>query len=127
MRFSGIWVFGSALLLANMPLSLWAEEGTDGKSLGTGQASYYAAKFSGRRTANGETYSPGALTAAHRSVPFGRRILVTHLGNGRQVIVRINDRGPHIKSRIIDLSYAAARAIGLHKSGTAQVKLTLIP
>jgi rare lipoprotein A len=106
--------------------SLSARDGAEGAALGSGQASYYAQKFAGRRTASGEAYSPGALTAAHRTAPFGSRVRVTHLGNGRSVIVRVNDRGPWTRGRVIDLSYAAAEKIGLHRSGTAQVKLTLL-
>lgn len=97
-----------------------------GQSLGIGQASYYASKFVGKRTASGEAYRHEALTAAHRSAPFGSRIKVTNLGNGRDVIVRVNDRGPWTGGRIIDLSYAAAKQIGLDKSGTAKVSLTMV-
>lgn len=97
-----------------------------GRNLGTGIASYYGHEFSGRRTANGETYRGSALTAAHRTAPFGSRIRVRNLGNGREVVVRVNDRGPWSRGRIIDLSYAAAKAIGLHRSGTARVKLTMV-
>jgi rare lipoprotein A len=96
------------------------------KDFGSGIASYYAAKFAGRRTASGETYSPKAMTAAHRTAPFGSKIRVTHLGSGKDVVVRINDRGPHVKGRIIDLSYAAAEKIGLTRSGTARVRLTRV-
>ena len=109
------------LLVLAVPLS--AREG--GRHLGTGQASYYAQSFNGKRTANGEAYSPGAMTAAHRSAPFGSMIRVRHLGNGREVVVRINDRGPWTKGRVIDLSWAAAKQIGLHRSGTARVSLML--
>lgn len=110
-------------VLALLALPLSAREG--GKHLGTGQASYYAQSFNGKRTANGEAYSPGAMTAAHRSAPFGSMIRVRHLGNGREVVVRVNDRGPWAKGRVIDLSWAAARQIGLHRSGVARVSLTL--
>jgi rare lipoprotein A len=94
--------------------------------LGSGIASYYAREFKGSRTANGEKFDPGAFTAAHRTAKFGSRIKVTHLGNGKDVVVRINDRGPWTKGRIIDISYAAAKQIGMHRSGTARVKLTLL-
>jgi rare lipoprotein A len=117
-----IWL-GLAVLVLAAP-SLGAR--TEGSGLGSGVASYYANSFSGQRTASGEPYRPGALTAAHRSAPFGSRVRVKHLGNGREVTVRINDRGPHVRGRVIDLSYAAARAIGLHRSGTARVSLTLL-
>ena len=97
-----------------------------GRSLGSGIASYYGQGFAGRRTANGERYRPAVLTAAHRTAPFGSRIKVRNLANGREVVVRVNDRGPWARGRVIDLSYAAAKAIGLHKSGTARVSLTLL-
>ena len=96
------------------------------RALGSGIASYYGAEFAGRRTASGEPYRAGAFTAAHRTARFGSHIRVRNLGNGREVIVRINDRGPWSSGRVIDLSYAAAKVIGLHKSGTARVNLTLI-
>jgi rare lipoprotein A len=114
------WLGFGALALAALPLA--AKSG----GLGSGVASYYAQSFAGKRTASGEPYRPDALTAAHRSAQFGSRIRVKHLGNGREVVVRINDRGPWAKGRVIDLSYAAAKAIGLHRSGTARVSLTLV-
>jgi rare lipoprotein A len=126
MRIIRILAIGCALLL---PLSISPESakaGGEGKHLGTGHASYYGNEFSGRRTASGEKYTPGALTAAHRTVRFGGKVRVTHIGNGREVTVRVNDRGPFVKGRVIDLSYAAAQKIGLHKSGTARVRLTLV-
>lgn len=89
----------------------------------TGVASWYKM---GKVTANGERFNPGGLTAAHRTLPFGTRVLVTNLRNGRKVMVRINDRGPFIKGRIIDLAYGAARKIGLHHSGIARVKLKIV-
>lgn len=88
-----------------------------------GTASYYGRGFAGRPTANGEIFDPNALTAAHRTLPFGTKILVTNKRNGKQVVVRVNDRGPFIKDRIVDLSEAAAREIGMIRSGTARVRL----
>ena len=114
------WLAMAALALAALPL---AARSTD---LGSGMASYYASSFAGKRTASGEIYSPGAMTAAHRTAPFDSFIRVRHLGTGREVTVRINDRGPHVKGRVIDLSLAAAKVIGLHRSGTARVSLTLV-
>jgi len=87
----------------------------------TGEASFYGKEFNGRPTASGERFDMHALTAAHRTLPFGTRVRVTNLANGKSVIVRINDRGPHVRARIIDLSYGAARAIGI--SGAARVTL----
>jgi rare lipoprotein A len=88
-----------------------------------GTASYYADQFHGRKTANGEKFNMHELTAAHRFLPFGTRVKVTNLNNGKDVIVRINDRGPYVKGRIIDLSIGAAREIGIVKSGIVKVKL----
>jgi rare lipoprotein A len=87
-------------------------------------ASYYGHEFAGRRTASGERFNPGAMTAAHRTLPFGTRVRVTNTRNGRSVIVRINDRGPHVKGRAIDLSHGAARAIGM--GGTGNVRLQVL-
>jgi len=92
----------------------------------TGMASYYAGDFIGRTTANGERFDMHALTAAHRTLPFNTRVKVTNLSNGLSVVVRINDRGPFRKGRIIDLSRAAAEKIGLIGPGTAEVELVVI-
>jgi rare lipoprotein A len=92
----------------------------------TGQASYYSAAFHNRQTASGERYSKYAMTAAHRTLPFGTRVRVTHIGNGRSIVVRINDRGPFVEGRIIDLSYAAARKLGMVREGVAKVRLELL-
>jgi rare lipoprotein A len=91
-----------------------------------GVASYYGGRFHGRRTASGVRFDMHGLTAAHRTLPFGTRVRVTHLGNGRTVDVRINDRGPYIGGRIIDLSRGAAGAIGMHHQGVARVKVTVL-
>lgn len=92
-------------------------------NLAGGIASYYDNEFAGRRTANGETYNPSAMTAAHRTAPFGSRIKVTNPANGKEAVVRVNDRGPWARGRVIDVSYAAAAKLGLLKSGTAKVQL----
>ncbi|MDJ0715244.1 MAG: septal ring lytic transglycosylase RlpA family protein [Prochloraceae cyanobacterium] len=91
-----------------------------------GKASWYGGSFHGRPTANGEKYNQYALTAAHRTLPFGTRVRVTNLNNGRSVIVRINDRGPFIRGRIIDLSRAAASQIGMLGSGIAPVRVEVL-
>lgn len=91
-----------------------------------GMASYYGGKFHGRRTASGERFNMYALTAAHRKLPFGTLVRVTNLNNKRSVKVRINDRGPFIKGRIIDLSYAAAKKIGMLKKGVVKVRITVL-
>jgi rare lipoprotein A len=91
-----------------------------------GKASWYGPGFHGKRTANGERFNQNDLTAAHRSLPFGTKVKVTNVHNGRSVVVRINDRGPFSRGRIIDLSKAAARLIGLFQSGTAPVILEVL-
>lgn len=88
-----------------------------------GRASWYGSRHQGRRTASGERFDMRALTAAHPSLPFGSRVKVTNLGNQRSVVVRVNDRGPHSRERIIDLSRAAAERLGLLGSGVARVRL----
>lgn len=92
----------------------------------SGNASWYGAKFHGRRTANGERYDMNQLTAAHRTLPFGTKVRVTNQRNGRAVVVRINDRGPFAGRRIIDLSRGAAGALGMVNSGVAPVKLEVL-
>ena len=87
----------------------------------TGLASWYGERFQGRRTASGERFDLHQFTAAHRTLPFGTRVRVHNLDNGREVVVRINDRGPFKGGRVIDLSRAAAAAIGIVQSGTARV------
>ena len=91
-----------------------------------GKASWYGPGFHGRLTANGERYNQYALTAAHKSLPFGTRVRVTNVNNGRSVVVRINDRGPFIRGRVIDLSTAAARNIGMIHHGVVPVRLQII-
>ncbi|MFY7899680.1 MAG: septal ring lytic transglycosylase RlpA family protein [Chitinophagaceae bacterium] len=88
-----------------------------------GNASYYADKFIGRSTANGEKYSATKFTAAHRTLPFGTMVKVTNLQNGKSVVVRINDRGPFVSGRIIDLSKIAAKQIDVITAGVARVKI----
>jgi len=92
----------------------------------TGQASWYGKAHQGELTANGEHFDMHALTAAHRTLPFGTIVRVTHLKTGKSVNVRINDRGPFRNGRIIDLSYEAAKKLGIVDRGTARVKLTVI-
>jgi rare lipoprotein A len=87
-------------------------------------ASWYGPGFHGRKTANGERYNMYAMTAAHRTLPLSSYVEVTNLKNHRSVIVRINDRGPYIGNRVIDLSYAAAKELGIHKKGLGAVKIT---
>ncbi|MGK7943721.1 MAG: septal ring lytic transglycosylase RlpA family protein [Microcystaceae cyanobacterium] len=96
------------------------------KGVSRGTASWYGPGFHGRRTANGERYNQHGLTAAHRHLPFGTRVRVTNLRNNRSVVVRINDRGPFVGGRIIDLSAGAAKQIGVYHSGIAPVKVEIL-
>lgn len=91
-----------------------------------GKASFYAKKFSGRRTAYGERVRPEALEGAHRTLPLNTLVEVTNLSNQRTVIVRINDRGPYAKGRVIDLTHAAAKTLGMISQGVASVSLRVI-
>jgi rare lipoprotein A len=113
-------------ILALLAVPILAQAGDVRRHVGEGMGSYYGNEFAGSRTANGERFDPGAMTAAHRSLAFHSRVAVTNLSNGKEVIVRINDRGPWGKGRIIDISHAAAKQIGMHRSGTARVKLELL-
>jgi len=92
----------------------------------TGQASWYGGKHHGRPTASGEPFNQHALTAAHRSLPFGSRVQVTNLRNERRVVVRINDRGPFTRGRIIDLSRGAAQQLDMLRDGVVPVQLQLL-
>lgn len=92
----------------------------------TGSASWYGGKFHGRTTANGERYNMHEMTAAHRSLPFGTKVRVTNPSNGKAVTVRINDRGPFVGNRVIDLSRGAAQAVGMIQQGVARVTIEVL-
>lgn len=96
------------------------------RAIQTGKASWYGDAHHGRKTASGETFDMNALTAAHRTLPLGTRVLVTNLANGRSIEVRINDRGPRVSDRIIDLSFAAARALGGVGAGVFRVRIAVV-
>ena len=117
---------GHLTALSLLALPVLAQAGDSRSHIGDGMASYYGSEFAGSRTASGERFDPAGLTAAHRSLAFHSRVVVTNLTNGKEVVVRVNDRGPWGKGRIIDISHAAAREIGMHRSGTARVKLELL-
>lgn len=91
-----------------------------------GTASWYGGQFHGRKTANGETFDMNAMTCAHRTLPFGTLLHVTNLDNGRTATVRVNDRGPYVSGRIVDLSRGAASALDMLATGTAQVELKAV-
>src|SRR3954470_14006445 len=99
--------------------------GTPG-AIQTGIASWYGPGFHGKRTANGEIYNQYELTAAHPTLPLGTRVMVTNPRTRQSIEVRINDRGPFVGGRVIDLSYAAARSIGLYEPGTAPVRIEVL-
>jgi rare lipoprotein A len=88
-----------------------------------GRASWYGGRFNGRRTASGERFNMNALTAAHKTLPLAAYVRVTNTANQKSVVVRINDRGPYVRGRVIDLSYAAGRELGLQHTGTARVEI----
>ena len=90
-----------------------------------GEISYYAEKFHGRKTASGQRFDMNGFTAAHRSLPFGTKVEVTNLSNGKSVVVEVNDRGPYAEDRILDLSPAAARKLGLLGKGTAKARIVV--
>lgn len=115
-----------AVDLSDIEIPVEAEPEPAVRGLGSGIASYYGARFAGRKTANGERFNPGALTAAHKTLPFGSKVRVTHERTGKSVIVRINDRGPYVHGRMIDLSRAAAEQIGLVRAGHGRVTLELL-
>lgn len=100
-----------------------SDKNNDKQNTEEGIASWYGQAFQGRRTASGEKFDMHMMTAAHRKLPFNTEVKVTYLKNGKSVTVRINDRGPYKEGRIIDLSYAAAKAIGLDIDGIGKVKL----
>ncbi|MFN5318039.1 MAG: septal ring lytic transglycosylase RlpA family protein [Bacteroidia bacterium] len=91
-----------------------------------GMASYYADKFVGRRTASGDVYRHDSLTAAHKTLPFGTKLRITHVANGRSVVVRVNDRGMKGLNRVVDLSRSAAEELGMISSGVAKVEVEIL-
>ena len=103
-----------------------AQEKPSGMRAVSGSASWYGPGFHGRKTANGERYDMHALTAAHRSLPFGTKVRVTNRSNGKSVVVRINDRGPYASGRVIDLSRGAAQAVSMIGSGVVPVNLEVL-
>jgi rare lipoprotein A len=125
-------VLGAALALFPLPAATEtgpqaSPQAASREAAEVGVASWYGADFHGRKTANGEVYDKERLTCAHRTLPFGTFLRVSNLDNGSSVVVRVNDRGPFAKNRVIDLSEAAARIIGMIPTGTARVSLTAIP
>jgi rare lipoprotein A len=124
------WIFftgclGAAAILTRCTYPGMAERRTQDRVL-FGKASFYGAEFHGRKTSSGETYDQNRLTAAHRTLPFGTVCRVTNLKNGKSVVVRVNDRGPFIQGRILDLSYKAANLLEGVKAGVMDVKIEIL-
>jgi rare lipoprotein A (peptidoglycan hydrolase) len=97
------------------------------KKVFRGKASWYGPDFHGKKMANGEVFDQSKFTAAHKTLPLGSKAIVTNLQNGNSVEVEINDRGPYVRERVIDVSYAAAKQLGFVESGTAPVRIELLP
>jgi rare lipoprotein A len=110
------------LLLAFVAISCHRKTVPSGSE--TGIASFYAESYNGKKTANGEIYNSSALTAAHKTLPFGTKVKVTNLSNGKSVKVRVNDRGPFVAGRIIDLTRKAAKKIDMINAGVVKVKIS---
>ncbi len=119
--FMGVFIIITLLFVGSAPAQ------GENLELQKGLASWYSPSLVGARTASGEPYVPTKLTAAHRTLPFGTYVSVTNLHNNKSVVVRINDRGPFIQGRVIDLSQTAANQIGMTRQGIAQVKVDLYP
>jgi len=92
----------------------------------TGMASWYGREFRGRRTASGERFNPNDMTCAHRTLPFGTRLQVTNLSNQQKAVVRVNDRGPFVRGRIIDVSQHAAQVLGFVRQGSVKVRMNSV-
>ncbi len=127
-----LWLLGAFLLCAALGQCAGRAMAAEGAAPAhavsrlTGIASWYGDRDSGPRTANGEYHDSRLLTAAHRGLPFGTLVKVTNLRNGTQVVVRINDRGPYVRGRVIDLSEGAARSLGMLADGIAPVSLEVV-
>jgi len=118
--------WGLATMVAGAAVLAGAAMSRADADFSTGSASWYGDEFAHRPTASGARYDPGKLTGAHRTLPLGSRVRVTNLLNGRSVLVTITDRGPYRARRDIDLSYGAARVLGMLRQGVARVRIELI-
>lgn len=118
--------FFNYLIISLAVLAAVACGGSKSMFTQSGEGSYYADKFDGRRTASGEPYRPGQLTAAHNTLPFGTKLKVTNTRNGHSVNVVVNDRGPHARGRIVDVSKKAARKLDIIDAGVAPMKIKVL-
>ena len=119
-------VLAAVLAALFLSASGMAEARTQKAFTQNGTASWYGAWHHGKVTANGESYDMFAMTAAHKTIPLGSLVKVTRKDNGKSIVVRINDRGPYKKRRIIDLSYAAAKSLGMKKKGVSRVTIEVV-
>lgn len=118
------WALAGLVTAVVFPVTAaWAEGPLEVKVV---QASWYGQEFAQRPTASGQLFDPHKMTCAHRTLPLGSRLRVTNLHNGRSVLVTINDRGPYVRPRELDLSYGAARALGMIRRGVARVRIELV-
>lgn len=122
-RLTKLLCLAALLLLASCASGPSANSNHSWRSYQTGKASWYGGKFQGRKTASGKRYNQWAMTAAHKKLPFGTNVRVTNLNNGHSCVVRINDRGPFVWGRVIDLSAAAAKRIGVYNAGVTPVRI----
>ena len=116
---------GSATAAPSSPDAATQAQGSE-RTAQTGKIAWYGRKFAGRKTASGQRFDPSAMTMAHPTLPFGTRVRVTNLDNGKSVIVRVNDRGPSTPGRIADLSQAAAEQIGMTRAGVVEARLEVL-
>ena len=122
--FRKLFLGGAIAFLAMTPLTAPASSGSS--QVQRGIASYYHDTLHGRRPASGERYNKSALTAAHKTLPLGTKVRVTDVKSGKAIVVKINDRGPFVKDRVIDLSRRAARELGMIRKGLAKVRVEVI-
>ena len=129
-RFSSLLLSAAAIFIVSSCSSgkktVQAQPQEQWKTLQTGKASWYGGRWHGRLTANGERYNQNSMTAAHKTLRFGTRVRVTNLWTKKSCVVRINNRGPYVRGRVIDLSVAAAKEIGSYWSGVVPVKLEVL-
>ena len=127
--FSTTLLLRALLLTVSLSVASGCARSTGAAATGgpqSGMASYYADKYHGRKTASGETFDQNKMTAAHRTLPFGTKVRVTNVTNGKSVAVRVNDRGPFVRGRVIDLSRAAAEKLGIVRAGLADVRVEVL-
>jgi rare lipoprotein A len=124
-----LWAAGgiaSAQTAASAPAKAAAAAAAPSGDVSEGKIAWYGKKFAGRKTASGQAFNPGALTMAHKTLPFGTKVKVTNLKNQRSVVVRVNDRGPTAADRIGDVSAAAAQRLKMMRSGVVEAKLEVV-